>query len=49
MNYQNEKVKHKTDCYILHAVLLVIMLLLVIIIICYHYVKTKVTRKYFDL
>ena len=41
INYQNEKVKHKTDCYILHAVLLVIMLLLVIIIICYHYAKQR--------
>ena len=38
-NCQNEKVRYKIDCYILHTVLLAIILLLIITIICYYYAK----------
>ena len=37
----DKKVKYKTDCYILHTVLLAITLLLLIAIICYHYEKHR--------
>ena len=36
-----KKVRYKTDCYILHAVLLVIILLYIITIISYHYAKDR--------
>lgn len=38
-NYGGKKMKYKTDCFILHAVLSVIILLLIIAFICYHYTK----------
>ena len=41
INSNDEKVRYKIDCYILHTVLLVILLLLIIAIICYHYTKQK--------
>ena len=36
-NSDEENVRHKITCYILHTVLLVIILLFIIAIICYHY------------
>ena len=44
-NSDGKKVRYKTDCYILHTVLLVIILLLIITIICYHYTKHKSNLK----
>ena len=41
INFHNKKVRYKTDCYILHTVLLVTILLLVIAIICFYYVKHR--------
>ena len=35
INCDNKKVRYKSDCYILHAVLLVIILLLIVTIIYY--------------
>ena len=35
----HKKVRYKTDCYILHTILLVIILLLITAIICYHFAK----------
>ena len=34
-----KNVRYKTDCYILHTVLLVVILLFIVTIICYHYAK----------
>ena len=36
INFYNEDVRYKIDCYGLHAVLLTIMLILIVTIICYH-------------
>ena len=36
-NSDEENVRRKITCYILHTVLLVIILLFIITIICYHY------------
>ena len=44
-NYNDKKVRYKTDCYILHTVLLAIMLLLIIAITCYHYEKHRSKQK----
>ena len=41
INFHNKKVRYKTDCYILHTVLLVTILLLVIAIICFYYAKHR--------
>ena len=40
-NCHCKKVRYKTDCYILHILLLAIILLLIITIICYHYAKHR--------
>ena len=40
-NYDGKNVRYKTDCYILHRVLLVIILLFIIAIICYHDAKYR--------
>ena len=44
-NSDDKKVRHKMNCYILHAVLLVIILLLRLAIICYHYAKHWSNKK----
>ena len=41
INFHNKKVRYKTDCYILHTVLLVTILLLVTAIICFYYAKHR--------
>ena len=48
INSDDEKVRHKNDCYIWPRVLLVTILLSIITIICYHYVKHKSTQKSID-
>ena len=48
INSDGKKVRYKTDCYILHTVLLVIILPLIITIICYHYVKRRSKQKGID-
>ena len=45
INFNDLRVRYKTDCYILHAVLLVITLLLIFTIICYHYPKHRSKEK----
>ena len=44
-NSDDEKVKYKMNCCIVHTVLLVIILLFIIVIICYHYTKSKSKQK----
>ena len=44
----NKKVRKKTDCFILHAVLLVIVLLLITSIICDHYTRHRSKQKIID-
>ena len=48
INPDGKKVRHKIDCFILHAVLLVIILLLILTIICYHYGKHRPKQKSID-
>ena len=43
-----KKVRYRTDCHILHAVLLVTMLLLIITIICYLHPKHGSKQKSID-
>ena len=45
INSNDKKVRHKTNCYILHEVLLVIILLLIITIFWYHYAKHRSKQK----
>ena len=45
INFDDKKVRYKTDTHILHTVLLVIMLLLIIAIICYHYTNHRSKQK----
>ena len=40
-NYHSKKVRYKSDCYILHAVLSVIILILIITNIWYHFAKHR--------
>ena len=40
-NYDDKKVMHKINCYILYMVLSVIILLFIISINCYHYAKHR--------
>ena len=47
-NSDDKKVRYKTDCYILHTVLLAIILLLIIVIICYQYAKHRSKEKDID-
>ena len=48
INSDCKKIRYKTDCYILHTVLLVTILLLIITIICYHYTKHRLKQKGID-
>ena len=48
INFHNEKVRYKLDCYISHTILLVIILLLIITIICYDYAKHRSKQKGID-
>ena len=48
INFHNEKVRYKLDCYISHTILLVIILLLIITIICYDYAKHRSKQKDID-
>ena len=43
--YVHEKARHKIDCYILYAVLLVIILVLKIVVFFYHCVKHSSKQK----
>ena len=40
-NSDDEKVRYKMNCYILHPILLVIKLLFIIAIICFHYANYR--------
>ena len=44
-NSDDEKLRYKMECYILHIVLLVIILLFIIVIICDHHVKHRSKQK----
>ena len=48
INSDVKKVRLKTDCYILHPVLLVIILLFILTIIYYHYAKHRSKQKGID-
>ena len=48
INSYDKKVRHKTNCYILHMFSLATILLLRIAIICYHYIKYRSKRKNID-
>ena len=45
MNFDEKKVGHKMNFYILHVVLLVVILLNIIAIICYDYTKHRSKQK----
>ena len=45
MNSDDNKVRFKIDCYILHTFLLVIILSFIITIKCYHYTKHRLKQK----
>ena len=45
INSDNKKVRHKTDCYILHMFLLVILLLFKVAIIYYHCIRNRLKQK----
>ena len=43
-NFHNKKLRYKTDCYIMIALILIV-LLFIIVIVCYHYAKYSLKIK----